>query len=202
MNDMKKYRLLLLSVLLLALSFAVAWYSDLLFDALFVLVFQIYFFLFICFVVLLILSVWRLIKHKETPCLASLAVLALLVALILRFPFRDARVKVEWTMLEADRLKVVEMIRNDQLQPKDNIGNIVLPLGYKRLSSSGEVFQCQNDEEGQVICFWVFRGMLSGSVELIYSSGGEELIRTNEANIGPITKMEKLKDCWYYVETG
>ena len=198
---MKKYLLLLLSILLLLVSIAIAWFNDLLFDALFILVIPIYGILLICFVVLLILSIIRLKKRREYPCLASIAVLALLFVLIAWFPFRDVRVKVELNLLEADRLKIVEMIRNDQLQPKDKIGNIVLPRGYEILSSSGEVFQYQNDESGQVIGFWVFRGMLSGSVELIYSTGGEELIKANEMSIGNITKIEKMKDCWYYIET-
>lgn len=198
---MRKYLLLILSVLLLLVSFAAAWYSDHLFNTLFVLILPLFLFLVLCFIVLLVLSVRRLIKYREYPCLASIAVLALLLALIVWFPFRDARVKVELNCLEADRLKVVDMIRNDQLRPKDNIGNIVLPYGYRKLSVSGEVFQYQNDASGQVIGFWVFRGMLSGSEELIYSSGGEDLIRANERNIGPIAKLEKLKDCWYYIET-
>ncbi|MBR5093833.1 MAG: hypothetical protein IK095_01935 [Oscillospiraceae bacterium] len=92
------------------------------------------------------------------------------------------------------------MIRNDQLSAKDGIGNIDLPMGYRRLSSDGQVFLYENDENGQVVCFWVFRGMLSGSFELIYSSGGEELIRANEKKIY-VVRIEKLKENWYYVET-
>ena len=42
--------------------------------------------------------------------------------------------------------------------------------------------------------------MLSGSIELVYSTGGEELIRANEDG-HPITSVEKLKDDWYYVVT-
>ena len=39
--------------------------------------------------------------------------------------------------------------------------------------------------------------MNSGSLELVYSSGGEELIRANEF----VVNMEHLKENWYYVET-
>ncbi len=198
---MKKYRLLLLSILLLLVSFAVAWYSDHLFNTLFVFVLPLYAILFVFFIVLLVMSIKRLVKSKGYSCLASIAVLALLLVLIVWFPFRELRVKVEMSCLEADRLKVVDLIKNNQLQPKDEIGNIVLPDEYRMLSSDGEVFQYQNNEAGQVIGFWVFRGMLSGSVELVYSSGGEELIRANRARIGPITRIEKLKDRWYYIET-
>ena len=51
-----------------------------------------------------------------------------------------------------------------------------------------------------VISFWVFRGMLSGSIELIYSSVDESLIYANESG-HPITNVKKLKDHWYLVDT-
>ena len=196
---MKKYRLLILSALLLLVSFAAAWYGDHLFNHLFVLAIPIDLALLICFIVLLAMSVIRIIKRKEYVNVWSLAALALLVVLKLKFPFRDARVKLELNRFEADRLEIVEMIRSHQLQP-DGLGNVDLPAGYRRLSSDGEVFVYQNDKNGQVICFWVFRGMNSGSLELIYSSGGEELIRAKEFTIN-IDNIEQLKEHWYYVET-
>ena len=197
---MKRYFLLILSVLLLIVSFAAAWYNDHLFNHLFILVIPIDLMLLGCFIVLLVLCIVRILKRKEYIIFLSLAVLALLVVLIFRFPFRDARVQLELNRFEADRLEIVEMIRTRQLQPYDSIGNVELPAGYKRLSSDGEVFVYQNDKNGQVICFWIFRGMNSGSLELVYSSGGEELIRAHEFKIN-IESIEQLKEHWYYVET-
>ena len=194
---MKKNVLLILSVLLLIVSFAAAWYNDHLFNHLFILMIPVYLMLLACFIALLVLCIVRIIKRKEYINFLSLAVLALLVVLLLKFPFRDARVKLELNRFEADRLEIVEMIRTHQLQPYDSIGNVELPAGYRRLSSDGEVFVYQNDKNGQVICFWVFRGMNSGSLELVYSSGGEELIRANET----VVNIEQLKENWYYVET-
>ncbi len=193
---MKEYRLLILSVLLLLVSFAAAWYEDHLFNHLFVYAIPIYLLLLACFIVLLVMSIWGIIKRKEYIHFFSIAVLALLVVLLVTFPFRDARVKWELNRFEADRLEIIEMIQSHQLQP-DSLGNVVLPAGYKRLSSDGEAYVYQNDKNGQVICFWVFRGMMSGSHELVYSSGGEERIRANES----IVSIEQLKDFWYYVVT-
>ena len=197
---MKKYSLLIMSFLLLLVSFIAAWYEDHLFNHLFIFALPIYTVLFICFVVLLVMSIRRIIKERDYSGCFSILILALLVVLIAFFPFRDARVKYELNRFEADRLEIIRMIQTDQLRPKDEIGNVVLPAGYRRLSSDGEVFVYQNDENGQVIGFWVFRGMLSGSAELIYSSGGEEPIRANESG-HPIRKIVRLKENWYYVET-
>ena len=197
---MKKHSLLIMSILLLLVSFFAAWYCDHLFNRLFVLIIPIYLILLTGFFVLLVISIRRIVKQKEHSCIIVIVVLVLTAILTVFFPFRDARVKYELNRFESDRLEIVEMIKNDQLQPKDELGNVVLPVGYGRLSSDGMVFVYQNDESGQVIGFWIFRGMLSGSVELVYSTGGEDLIRANESG-HPITKIERLKENWYYVET-
>ena len=50
-----------------------------------------------------------------------------------------------------------------------------------------------------MIGFYIFRGLaVSGSVELVYSSGGEELIRANAHSIEELTP---LKEHWYYMVT-
>ena len=190
---MKKNNLLIMSILLLLVSFVSAWYSDHLFNRLFVLVFPIYIILSACFIILLVMSIRKIVKRKECANFFNIGILALLVILIVCFPFRNAKVKYELTRFEADRLEIVELIQRNQLQPKDNLGNVDLPVGFGRLSSDGEVFVYQNDVNGQVISFWIFRGMLSGSVELIYSTGGEALIWANQSS-HPITKIERLKE--------
>ena len=42
--------------------------------------------------------------------------------------------------------------------------------------------------------------MLSGSVQLVYSTDGEKIIRDSEIE-NPIISIDKLKDNWYYVTT-
>ena len=42
--------------------------------------------------------------------------------------------------------------------------------------------------------------MLSGSTEVVYSDGGEELIRKNETG-HPIVSIEEMGENWYYVVT-
>ena len=42
--------------------------------------------------------------------------------------------------------------------------------------------------------------MQSGSKQLIYSTGGKELIKNNETG-HPIVNIKKLRGNWYYVET-
>lgn len=197
---MKKYSLLLLSILLLIVCFLLGWYYDRLAStALIFSAFAVILILLACYVILLVLCVFRIIKHKAYINFFSIGFLGLLILLLLKFPFRDAKVKYELDRYEADRLKIVDLIADGQLTP-DQLGNVDLPLGVRRVSASGQALVLQNDDRGQVVAFWIFRGMLSGSIFLVYSSGGEELIRASQE--GPfITRIEQVRDTWYYVET-
>lgn len=198
---MKKYRLLLLSILLLIATFVYGWFNDQLIGVATVLIDVPFFILLVgCCIALLVGCIKRIIGQKAYINLLSIAVLALLVVIVVFFPFRKARVRTELALLEAKRLTVVEMVRSGELKSEDGSENVVLPRGYKLCSASGEVYVFQNDDRGQIIAFWVYRGMLSGSMELVYSTGGEALIRANE-NGHPITTVEQLKDNWYYVVT-
>jgi hypothetical protein len=153
--------------------------------------------LLVCFIVLLILSIRRIKTEKAEY--ASVAVLALLLVMAVFFPFRDVKVKLESKWYNAPRQEIVEMICSGQLQPEDGMRSISLPAGYRRISTGGEVYLRRNDKDGQVITFWVFRGVPDGSVEVVYSSGGEELIRET---VYGIERIEKLKENWFYVKTG
>ena len=75
-----------------------------------------------------------------------------------------------------------------------------LPFAYGFTSSNGKIHIYQNNEEGTVITFWVFCGMLSGTEELIYADGGEAQIK-EELKSFYVESIEKLKDNWYYVKT-
>lgn len=196
---MKKYNTLILSILFFIISFIKNWYSDELFDNFFLLALVPSIILIVLFNVILIKSIIQIDKRKEYINVISIIIL-LISIIFFFFPYREVKTKYELDKYEPERLQIIKMIEKGQLKPKDELGNISLPNKYKKYSISDEVFLYQNNEKGQVVGFWVFRGMLSGSTELIYSTGGKKLIKANETN-HRITKIKKLKDKWYYVET-
>lgn len=196
---MKKYNTLILSILFFIISFIKNWYCDELFDKFFLLALVPSIILMVLFNVILIKSIIQINKRKEYINVISIIIL-LISIIFFFFPYREVKTKYELDKYEPERLQIIKMIEKGQLKPNDEIGNISLPNKYKKYSISDEVFLYQNNEKGQVVGFWVFRGMLSGSTELIYSTGGKELIKANETN-HRITKIKKLKDKWYYVET-
>lgn len=111
------------------------------------------------------------------------------------YSFRLMKTKLELWLFEDERNEIIEKVKNNELKYYYG-GNIKLP-NYKYVSSDGEIYVYQNDDE-HVIGFWIFRGLLSGSIQLIYSSSDEKLIYENKSSI---IKIIKLKDHWYYVET-
>ena len=152
---MKKAILLFLSALLCVLTFTICWFRDVWFNSFPGLIFEIVIMVLLIgsIVALLILSIIRIAKRKEFINFASIAILTTIVICVLFFPFRETRTKLDLQIHYDERMTVVEMIGKGELLPADDRGNIVLPDEYQKLSDSGEVFQHQNDEEGQVICF-------------------------------------------------
>lgn len=196
---MKRCRTLFLALFAFVLNFLSFWYADVLFNRFFVLgilpvIVSLSFFL-----VTAVCSVAGVIRGRARwQSFVALVICIITVIALIQFPFRRARVKTEMILFEKDRMEVVEQIADGRLTP-DAYRNVRLPWGYRKVSSDGTVYVYQNDEE-QVACFWVFRGMLSGSTMLIYSPGGEALIRANE-DAHAIASIEQLKEHWYLVET-
>ena len=196
---MKKYILLIISVIVMILSFLNSWFSDQLFDSLFIFALIPGLILFVGWIICLVLSIIKLIKDRNVFNIISFIAVFLTALLVLFFPFREVKVRLELNLYEEERLEIIKMIEDNKLEV-DDLGNSKLPDKYKNVSTSGEIAVYQNNEEGIVIAFWVFRGMQSGSVQLIYSTGGEKLIRSSDIE-HPIVSIDKLKDNWYYVVT-
>ena len=196
---MKKYILLIVSVIVMILSFLNSWFFEQLLDSLFIFALIPSLILFVGWIICLVLSIIKLIKDKNVFNIISFIAVILTALLVLFFPFRETKVRLELNLYEEKRLEIIRMIEDNKLKV-DDLGNVKLPNKYKKVSTSGEVAVHQNDKDGKVIGFWVFRGMLSGSIQLVYSNGGEEMIRSSEIE-HPIVSIDKLKDNWYYVET-
>jgi len=191
--------MLIVSLILFVLNFLLGWYRDVLLDNLFI--FQLIPEAFVFLLNIVILLVASIIRKTNKSKLILIAIIIGIISAVFRFifPFRNVKTIFELYVYEDKRLEIIEKVKNNKIEIDEN-GNVDLPKKLKKLSSSGEITVYQNDEDGQVICFWIFRGMLSGSHQLMYSSNGEKLIKENETG-HPIINIKKLKDNWYYVKT-
>ena len=198
-DDMKKNFALLFSVCAFLLSFVTFWFSDVLFNRFFVfgLIPMVASVLSLLgSLIVSIIAMFR--KPTAIKSFLGIAISLFSIIVILVFPFRSTKVNLELEMYDKGRTQIVEMVKSGDII-SSAWGNAELPFRFTHLSSDGNIFIYQNDEE-QVISFWVFRGMLSGSVQLIYSSKDESLIYENEDGHS-IVSIEELKDHWYLVET-
>lgn len=194
---LKKYSLLVLSIIILILTFLASWFSDCLFNYLWFLKLLIDVPLFISYCICLVLSIKQMRKNiKLIINYLPIIILGITAILIIFFPFRKVKTKVELTLYESQRNEIIKEVKDNEHYYE---GIIKLPK-YKYLSSNGEIIVYQNDEKGTVVGFWILRGMMSGDIQLIYSDGGEKLIKENETG-HPIIRIDKLKDNWYYVKT-
>lgn len=184
-------------LIIFILCFLCNWYGDLIAGYLteFTL-FAIKLMLLIMLIIFLFITVKNINKNKRKN---SIFFVILLISSVfsLFYNFRLLKAKVEINLYDKQRNIIIEKVKNNELTYYFD-KNIKLPI-YQYVSSDGEIYVYKNEDE-QVIGFWIFRGILSGSAELIYSSDGEDLIydikKTSE-----IIKIIKLKENWYYVES-
>lgn len=197
---MKQNSLLIVSIIVFILIFINGWYSDNLFDFLWIGVLLIDITLFIGYCICVVLSIKKILSnHKKISNYLPAIILIFTAFIIIFFPFREIKAKVELSLYEKQRIEIIQMIKNKDLIVDEN-NNVILPQKYKMLSSGGEAVVYKNDEENTVIGFWVFRGMSSGSTLLIYSNKGEKIIKNNETG-HPISTINHLTGNWYYVVT-
>lgn len=193
---MKKYYPLLFAFIALIIRCLYFWFSDEIYDKIFI-------FELIPFALTLLVVSWaiyysfsKLPSDKSWINIVASIISIFSLLFIFFIPFREIKTKLELKTHEKEMMEVIEMVKNNELEG-DDIGNYDLPDKYRKLSKSGQVYVYQNDENGQVIGFWVFRGLInSGSYVLVYSTGGEELIKSTERYI---VEIKKFKDNWYYL---
>lgn len=195
----KENKYLIIAILVFILCFLNNWYWDIILQSLFTLSIVPIIIIFLIYNIFLILTIIDIVRTKKKSSLVALIIYIIIPIFSIFFPFRECRVNLEIWLYKKQREDIIINVKNKDYVADEN-GNIKLPKNLKKVSTSGEVTVYENDNDGVLICFWIMRGVLSGSVQLMYSSGDEALIYKNETG-HKITNVEKLKDNWYLVET-
>lgn len=195
----KDNRYLVIAILLFILCFLYNWYCDIILQMLFSLIAIPIIILFLIYNIFLILTIINIVRTKKKSSIIALIIYIIIPLFSLFFPFRECRVNLEMVLYKNEREGVITKIKNRDYVSDEN-GNVELPRRLKKVSTSGEITVYENDDDDVLICFWIMRGVLSGSVQLMYYSSDESLIYKNETG-HKITYVEKLKNNWYWVET-
>ena len=193
---MKKNILMVLVLLEFIITFLLKWFQDQIIDYLFLVSIFADVFILFSFIVLFIILNKNMSKNKSMFECFIILIYILNILVILFFPFRKIKTKLEFDLYMNDRLEIINLVKQQKSIYNDS--NIfVLPNEYKKVSTSGKIIIYKNSSEDTMIGFWIFRGMMSGSVQIIYSSGGEDLIMNSNLDIQHIAQ---LAENWFYVE--
>ena len=167
------------------LCFLSNWYKD-----------NIYLIFYIIIRLILIISCmyyfYKLYKLKKKNIITLLFILTLFLFF---YDFRLIKTKIELNIFKTQRNIIIQKIKNNEF--KYYYKNNIKLSKYKYTSNDGEIYVYKNDTEGQVISFWIYRGLMSDSIQLIYTTD-EDLL---EKNIKNINKGVKLNKNWFYITT-
>ena len=93
------------------------------------------------------------------------------------------------------RNKVVELIKTDELKPKETNENLIaLPSKYKRLSKGGGEVMIDSFNDHNAYIFFTYRGIIDNYSGFVYDSDEA----AQEELSGEYFEVEKLCDSWYY----
>ena len=194
---MKKRKvLIIISIIIFLLSFLYFWYISEIFNTLFIFSLGVFIILAIAYISCFICTIIYLVKNHKSILDFIIPILMIFnLLVILKFPFSACKRDLELRIYEKKRNEVIQLVQNNKLKT-DSRGNARLPKKYKNISVSGEIVIYQNDENGVVIGFWNYRGMLSSYSIIVYSSKDEELIKEK---IKDIIEIKTLKEHWYFI---
>ncbi len=182
----KKYKMLILSILLLIGTMLLAWYAN-----------EINMLLILIIVFILILSITsvfyytvKLIKKRKYINLFNIGILTMAtIVLIVPFCFPIAKIKaeVEFKKYEDKKNNILSRTKTENYKECKN-GLCKIKTSIEK-GNNYEVYR--NDIEGQLIEFII----VSRKLSLIYSSVGEKDIK----ELLPVDDITVYKDNWYFV---
>lgn len=176
-------------IILCILCFLCNWYKD-------NLLLPIFYIIKLFLIIILLFCYYDWFKKKKYSNLkVYLTFFCFITTILFFYDFRLIKAKIELNVFEDQRNIVIRKIKNNEFDYYSK-NNIKLPI-YKYTSNDGEVHVYKNENNDQVICFWIYRGIMSSSIQLVYTSN-EKLI---DENIKHINKNIKLKKNWYYIIT-
>ena len=124
-------------------------------------------------------------------------VLTILVLLNCILPIKKWEVKIQLERYREDREQVIENVKNEK-ESLNKLGVCALAEKYEKISDSGEIVIYQNDTEGMVVGFWLYRGLFNaGCSMLMYSSLDNE--NDIKQVVDYIEEIKKVSINWYYV---
>ncbi|UAC48372.1 hypothetical protein K6959_18030 [Bacillus aquiflavi] len=114
------------------------------------------------YIVVTIITVYHLLKHKDWQ---PIFIQIVTILLIFYFPFTETAVQINFKMNKSAREEVVRMVEDGTLEPNvsHNSDLISLPKKYARLSKGGGDILIKGEGNRYFILFFAFRGVVDNS---------------------------------------
>lgn len=191
----KKIKLLIiLATLWVILTYGIFWLPD----EYMLLIGLIFIFIPITFIIILVCSLIYTLNNSDISGIIPITILCTIFILFISFFPTDIKREYKYESQTIDRQEIIELIKDGKLKEySDN--HILLPGEYKHLSESPYLYVPINYENELLVGFLFEAGFPDEDLWLIYSTGGEELIKENidQSLYNNITKKDNN---WYLVQ--
>ncbi len=193
----KQWKNLTLILIINYLLFMSRWFSDEIFENLFIFCIPIYFVLVLAYIIISIYVFIDILKNRKIINFIVLIIMIIGIILNVFFPFQKIKYSFNFKKYFDQRNEVINYVRDDDIILDEN-NKATLPLKYCNLSSECKIKVYQANDS-LVVGFSLYRGFLGeGSKLFVYSSGKDE-VKNIKKSIDYIFSIKKLDDNWYYV---
>lgn len=148
-------------------------------------------FLLVCAFVWSMIHLFR--NRRRRKAYLPLAVNAIALVLLLKFPFLNVWLTANDTLMRSARQEVVSLVQAGKLTSTDASGTLQLPPTYAHTSEGSEIQQ-----EGNSILFFTFRG-IDNYGGFVYAPEGPAPQVGEIKFYGKVVQVENFGDGWYWI---
>lgn len=194
---MKKYFTLILSFIILILSFVNGWFLDQIVDRSIFWGFVPSVLLGVLFIICFIDAIKDLKEFGSRFAAIALVILFININMLIFIPFREIRVEVDFKIFKDERTYLVDKISDWTILP-DEDGNININEMYSGISSNRTLRVYEHSDDDIVIGFYVSEKMPFKTALLIYTQSSEEKIK--EVFKAKELDIRKIDNNWYFIQ--
>lgn len=195
---MKKYFLVIISILILMIDFIFNWYHyeimyTILNHEILILIYPIFRIIFLIIFSLIFLKILKKSFMPNYRVLDRINLLILIFYILFMFStnINVIKTRFEFKKYLNDRIKLINNIKKEKITG----GNIKLTGKYKKLASYRSVKIYENDASKISISFVILSSSLSRNIELLYSNDIKNILEMQN-----VERILKIRDNWYYIE--
>lgn len=194
---MKKYFTLILSFIILILSFVNGWFLDQIVDRSIFWGFVPSVLLGVLFIICFIDAIKDLKEYGSRFAAIALVILFININMLVFIPFREIRVEVDFKIFKDERTYLVDKISDWTILP-DKDGNININEMYSGISSNRTLHVYEHSDDDIIIGFYVSEKMPFKTALLIYTQSSEEKIK--EVFKDKELDIRKIDKNWYFIQ--